>query len=299
MGKKRDRFRESAMLNTQTYLQYRNRLFEVSLSMWDWQNLPKSIDPRTLEYALVMNGRALFFVDEVMGMLALDFMPLGGFDVDGIPRRREAYSRYNGYRWRGDRFNSVVCYNNLMRINSVLDIEMFATRLYNLDRTIDVNVNGQKTPILLQGDEKEKLTLENLYMQYQGNMPVIMAYNSMEPTEIKAISTAAPYVSDKLYDLKTMYWNEALTYLGVSNVNIIKKERMTQEEVTRNLGGAVASRKSRLKARQRACELVNKMFGVDIWVEYDENFIAPGLPGSETELENVSRETLSGGDVDE
>lgn len=267
--------------------------------MWDWQNLPETVDTRTLEYALLMNGRALFFRDEVMGYLGLDFIPMGGFDVDGIPRRRQAYSRYNDYRYQGDRKNSVVVYNNLMRINSVLDIEMFSLRLYNLDRTIDVNVNGQKTPTLLQGSEKEKLTLENLYMQYDGNLPFIFGYDSLNPKSITCISTQAPYVSDKLYDLKTMYWNEALTYLGVSNVNIMKRERMTQEEVTRNLGGAVASRKGRLKARQRACELINKMFGLDIWVEYDENFIAPGLPGSDTELENVSHETLAGGDEGE
>lgn len=299
MGKKRDRFKESAKLNNYTYYQYRNRLLEISLSMWDWQNLPETVDPRTLEYALLMNGRALFFRDEVMGYLALDFTSMSGFDVDGIPNKRQAYSRYNSYQYNGNRKNSVVVYNNLMRINSVLDIEMFSLRLYNLDRTIDVNVNRQKTPMLLLGSEKEKLTLENLYMQYDGNEPFIFGYDSINPKSLTSISTTAPYVSDKLYDLKTMYWNEAMTYLGVSNVNIMKRERMTQEEVTRNLGGAVASRKGRLKARQRACELINQMFGLNIWVEYDENFIAPGLPGSDTELANVSRETLEEGDSSE
>mgnify|MGYP002223823367 CR=1 FL=1 len=89
---------------------------------------------------------------------------------------------------------------------------------------------------------------------------------------MRAISTNAPYVADKLYQLKTQIWNEALTYLGISNLNIQKKERMITDEVQRNQGGTIASRYSRLGARREAVDKINRMFGTDISVDYREDF---------------------------
>lgn len=86
------------------------------------------------------------------------------------------------------------------------------------------------------------------------------------------LKTDAPYVSDALYQLKTQIWNEALTYLGISNVNITKKERLITDEVTRNQGGTIASRYSRLESRKKACKEINKMFGLNIDCDCREDF---------------------------
>ena len=89
---------------------------------------------------------------------------------------------------------------------------------------------------------------------------------------MKSIQTGAPYVCDKLYQLKTQIWNEALTYLGISNINIQKKERLIADEVTRNQGGTIASRYSRLESRRQAVKKINDMFGTNIEVNYREDF---------------------------
>ena len=47
---------------------------------------------------------------------------------------------------------------------------------------------------------------------------------------------------------------------------------MITDEVTRNQGGTVASRHSRLESRRQACKQINEMFGLDIWVDYREDF---------------------------
>ena len=47
---------------------------------------------------------------------------------------------------------------------------------------------------------------------------------------------------------------------------------MITDEVTRNQGGVIASRYSRLEARRQACEQINKMFGLNIWCDYREDF---------------------------
>lgn len=273
MGRRtKDRnFWDSAMMNNATYIQYYNRLTELAISMFEWVNLPEEIDPRFLELVLFAKGKAIFFKDPDIGYMALMVTDMGPMNAYRVPLRRRAYAS-NGYNAELSIDDSVMIYNNYLRTPSKLDVEMFSRRLYNIDRTIDINVNGQKTPILIECDETQRLTLQNLYMQYDGNKPVIYGDTALQNNPLKSIQTGVPYVADKLTMLKTQYWNEALTYLGISNLNIQKKERLVSDEVARNMGGVIASRYSRLNARKDACKEINKMFDLDIDVEYRDDF---------------------------
>lgn len=272
MGRKHDIFDESMILNNLTYRQYLNRLTELAISMFEWKNLPSTVDARYLELHLFETGCMVYFKDEVIGDLCLDCIVNGRLDVYGNPLLRRAYSSYNNYQKLLKYNNSVIIWNNYLHGNSILDVEMFARRLYNIDRIIDVNANAQKTPVLLQGSEKQRLTLLNLYKEYDGNAPFIFGDKNLDINSLKSFSTNAPYVCDKLYQLKTQIWNEALTYLGISNINIQKKERLVTDEVTRNQGGTIASRYSRLETRRQAVEKINEMFGTNIEVNYREDF---------------------------
>lgn len=265
-------FWESKYMNNRTYLQYYNRLTELAISMFEWKNLPKSVDPRFLELSLFGTGMAVFFYDDGLeDYLALNCMIGGKLNVYRIPEERRAYAT-NGYNKALTSKDSVIIFNNYLHTNSMLDVEMFSKRLYNLDRAIDVNANAQKTPVLIQCDETQRLTMKNLYMQFEGNEPFIFGNKGLDVNGLKVLRTDAPYVADKLYELKVQIWNEALTYLGISNINTVKKERMITDEVTRNQGGVVASRYSRLESRRQACEQINDMFGLNIWCDYREDF---------------------------
>ena len=292
MGRKRDlQFCESAYMNNRTYLQYYNRLTELAISMFEWQNLPETVDQRFLEMCLFSDGMCVFFQDEVLGYLGLQCMIGGNLNVYRIPMERRAYAT-NGYQRELDGTNSVIIFNNYLHTNSMLDVEMFSKRLYNLDRAIDVNANAQKTPVLIQCDESQRLTMKNLYKQYEGNEPFIFGSKGLDANGLKVLQTGAPYVADKLYELKTQIWNEALTYLGISNINVVKKERMITDEVTRNQGGTVASRYSRLESRRQACKQINEMFGLDIWVDYREDF--QDVEEQENENEEEEKEYREG-----
>lgn len=296
MGRKRDlQFCESAYMNNRTYLQYYNRLTELAISMFEWQNLPETVDQRFLEMCLFSDGMCVFFQDEVLGYLSLQCMIGGKLNVYRIPMERKAYAT-NGYQRKLDGTNSVIIFNNYLHTNSMLDVEMFSKRLYNLDRAIDVNANAQKTPVLIQCDETQRLTMKNLYKQYEGNEPFIFGSKGLDANGLKVLQTGAPYVADKLYELKTQIWNEALTYLGISNINVVKKERMITDEVTRNQGGTVASRYSRLESRRNACKQINEMFGLNIWVDYREDF--QDIEEQQKENEEEEKE-YRGGEVNE
>lgn len=272
--KKKDRmFWESAKLNNATYQQYYNRLTELSTVMFEWKNLPPTIDPRFLELTLFAKGMAVFFKDEELGYLALPVAINGTWNVYNIPKGRRAYAT-NGYQNNLNETNSVIIFNNYTHTNSMLDVEMFSRRLYNMDRAIDININAQKTPVLIQCTEQQRLTMLNLYQKYDGNEPFIFGDSNLDLTGFKVLKTDAPFVADKIRQEKTQTWNEALTYLGISNTNVTKKERLISDEVIRSQGGTIASRYSRLEMRRQACRDIAKMFPdlSDIWCDYRDDF---------------------------
>ena len=281
-------FQESLVMNNFTWRQYFDILRQLSMVMFEYEGLPDSVDPRFLEKTLFNRGNCLFFHDEAMNMyLTLPSANLGKFDVYDVPKKRRAYAT-NGYQRNLKIDNSVIIYNNYLRTSSRLEVEMFAKRLYNIDRAIDTNANAQKTPILLLCDENERLSYLNLYKEYDGNAPVIKGTKGLDLEGFQVLKTDAPYVADKLYDLKTQIWNEALTYLGITNVSFQKRERMVTDEVNRMLGGTYACRYSRLLARQEACEKINKMFGLNISVKYRDVF-----------NDTMQDDNMEGGETDE
>lgn len=264
-------WRDTAKIK-KTGIKYYERLTELAISMFEWRNLPEGIDERFLELILFGDGMSVFFYDEDLEQyLALRTRIGGRLNVYQIPMERTAYAA-NGYNKNLNEENSVIIFNNMLHTNNVLDVEVFANDLAELDRIIMINAKAQKTPVLILCDEKERLTMKNLYMKYEGDAPVIFGDKSLNPNTIKALNTGAPFVADQLYALKTAKWNEALTYLGISNVNYQKKERMVRDEVMRNQGGIIASRYSRLNARRKAAQEINKMFGLNIEVDYRDDF---------------------------
>lgn len=276
--------------NKLTYNFYYDRLLEMSLARYEWLNLPDSVDARFLELTLFKNGRALFFEDDVLGMLALPVIINGPFNVYKIPIRRRAFtpgvssvnetdkstvSTYHAERTNKD---SVICYNNMLHSPSLNMCRMFARRLADIDRTIDVNISAQKTPVLIESDANTLLSLKNAYKQYEGNFPVIFGKKGIADN-VKVLMTGAPLVAPALQQLKQTIWNDAMEALGIANHGADKKERVNTLEIQANQGGTIASRYSGLIAREQACDAVNRMFGTSISVRYREEVTPESFMG--------------------
>lgn len=285
MSKSKKRRWESAELNVKTYEDYYSRLKELALNVFEWQGLPPTVDERFLEMSLFDYGFCLYFDDEIIGNLALTCTIGGQLDVYRIPVIRRAYAQ-NGYNKLLTSKDSVLIFNNYLHTPTSLTIELFARRLYEIERAIDVNVKGQKTPKLILSTEQQRLTMQNLYMQYDGNEPFIFGDKNMDIDGVKTLDTTAPFVADKLQVLKHQIWNEALTFCGIENSNADKKERLVSDEVGSNYGNIEAQRNVMLNARRQAVEKINRMFGTNISVNFRSNLVTM------VNQENVSRETI-------
>ena len=265
--------------NINSYVKYRNQLMELGMSMiaWNFDKIPENqrtfLNDRQIEYHEYYKGATVFFKDEELDeFLCLPVMLSGPYDLDDMPTRRMAYSKNTNYKKELNETNSVVIYNNYLRIPSCYTVDHYASLLSDLEESIAVNCKAQKTPVAILCNENERLSMQNLYEQYDGNYPFIFGQKELNVKDIKAISTGAPFVADKLYQIKMQLWNEALTYLGISNISYQKKERLVSDEVIRNMGGTIASRYTRLEIRREACEKIKKMFNVEVEVDYREDF---------------------------
>ena len=281
MGKrtKNYKFEDSLIVNDATFIDYLNRFKRITLSMFEWVNLPRGMDSRYLEQCLYYDGKASLLFDKKYGFINTRCTNSGDINIYGLPTRMNCYSYgfqsmrklYQGInplltesqKENQKNFECILVMNNWDMLPTAGSMELFAWRLFLAQRTCDVNISGQRFPIMIVGDEKQRLMLENLYNQYNGNQPFIFGNkNQLSDDLLKAIKTDSPYVADKVTEYKKEIWNEALTYLGINNMSIQKKERLTENESNENNELINLNLQSMLAPRIEACKQFNEKFGL-------------------------------------
>lgn len=262
--------------NVATYNDYLDRMTKICLSIFEWVNLPDTMDQRYLERSLFFNGQAVLLYDDTLGFINTNTSDNGYLNIYGLPTQLNCYSDSNvfqSYRTRysgliknpEDKSNyAILVMNNWNRVPTAYTIQLFAERLTQAQLVCDVNINAQKTPIILLGDDKQKLTLENLYSQYDGSKPIIYGDKDLITNEaFKAIKTDAPFVANDIKTYQQKIWNEFLSFIGVNNIEVEKKERLISGESNANNEFINLNLESYLEPRKKACDEFNKLFGLE------------------------------------
>ena len=266
----KDAFRDAILMNTDTYVDYLQRMKKICLSMFEWENLPPSMDARYLEMCLFYNGQAALLYDENFGYMNTMAADGGYINIYGLPTEIICYSyRFNQRRslYRTDTGEEkgkecILVMNNYERIPTCSTIYLFAYRLAEAQRTADVNIQAQRTPILITTDQKQLFTLRKMYEEYDGNTPAIFAdKNLITPDSLKAIKTDAPYIAGNIMDYKREIWNEFLTFMGINNL-AEKRERLITNEVDSNNELINLNLQSLLIPRKEACKQFNEKYGL-------------------------------------
>lgn len=265
------RFLDSALMNSETYFDYVERFKKICLSMFEWVNLPDSMNARYLEECLYYKGQASLLKDELYGFINTQCASNGYLNIYGLPTSLNCYSyQYNSIRnlYTGldgtEDKDCILVMNNWQRIPTASTIELFCQRLAEAEMTAQVNIKAQKTPVLIVVDENQRLMMENLYSQYEGNRPFIMGdKNQVGDGVVKSINTGAPFIADKIMEYKKQIWNEALQFLGINTLQTEKKERLITDEASSNNELINLNLQSMLIPRQEACKQFNKLFGLE------------------------------------
>jgi len=263
------------LINNRTYADYFDRLKLLAISLFTWEGLDEIAGygaSRFMELNLFEYGKSCFYKDETKGYMVLRANPDDKFNIYMLPNKILAWSL--GYSKKVDFDDLVYVMNNDLCLPTSQTIELMSYRLFETERTIDVNLIAQKTPILIEGDTKTILTLKNDYMQYSGNTPFIFGNKQFDiSNKLNVLKTDAPYLIDKLELHKHEIWNEALTYLGINNANTDKKERLITNEVDSNNDLINYYLNCFYKTRKEACDMINKKYGLKIKIELNKEVL--------------------------
>lgn len=281
---------ETFVSNQDTATMFMWRLMNLAISVFNWKNLPRGVDERMLEFWLLRDGFVGFFYDEALksdernrapeGYAVLPMMISGQWDMYEYPRDRRAYA-VNGFNYQCTEDNSVIIFQNYLRVPMWLTLWQYAFRLAEVQRTIDINCKQQRTARVIRCDEKQRLTYLNAAKEVDEGANWVTGDKSLDLDNIEVLDITTPYVANEMQVYKHQLWNEALTYLGIENVNTDKKERLISDEVVNNMGDVEAERFTRLNARKQACDEINELFGLDVDVEFRSGtYIRTGTTGN-------------------
>lgn len=245
---------------------YYSRLKNIALSVFKWEGLPKTCNARFLEDCLFHYGQAIFVDDPDMGYLNLKCTPASTLNPYNEPTSFTAFSI--DYNKIFERDKCVHIRNNYLLKSTEVTIMLFAERLAKIEMSLGININAQKTPLLIKTDEKTRLSMQKLYEKYEGDSPLVVVSNKMQEKPIEVLKTDAPFIADRLREEKHAVWNEALEFLGINtNPSDKKKERLITSEVDSNNEQIDIQVLTMLLCRQQACEEINEKYGLDVSVK--------------------------------
>lgn len=254
-----------------TFMDYYSRLMLMAQTVYKWNGLPNGIDEKHIERYLFNQGRCMFFKDFYNGWMVAKCSDAGYLNYYDEPTRLLPVAS-GSEALKATAYDvgeeCTVIYNNDYGIPTARTIMLYAARLAEMQRTIDININAQKTPILIKTSDKKLMSLKAVYRQWQGNEPVIYGDRELDLSDAwDVLNTAAPVVFDKLTIEKNKLWNECMTFLGINNANMDKRERLVDDEVQANNEQIGLSAQIMLKARQRAAKQMSELCGQEITVE--------------------------------
>ena len=259
------------------YNQYRN----LAVNVFEWSGLPEGITERWIENVLFDEGKILFFRDPHMSYMALPCFQGANLDPYREPLAWRAMGL--GYNREYHRDDCVLIENNKLRTPTHDTVVYFVRKMYEAERTMDTNIRTCKIPWLVVCDEKQLLTYKEVLRKVDANEPAIFGSKGLDLSQIQLFPTRATFMGNELMDYCHSVENQLLTFLGVDNCPVDKKERLVAGEVTSNDQLVQINADLMLEARQRACEAINDKWGLDVSVKlrHDPEEVSENVPGSD------------------
>lgn len=285
---------ESSQLNSQTYMMYRDWILSIAMNRYKWLNLPKSCDERYLEFTLATQGCAT--ICNAGGVWVSTQAATGMPNLYDDPVDWRSVGN-NGWSVEADPTTGVVVWDNTLRYPIWRNINLWAQRLAEIDRTVDINLNHQKIPWIFTCDQSKKLDLTNVVKQAMGGEPAILGYKGLEQYKGELLCTPVDFKGNELLDAKKRIWSEIYTFLGIENIDA-KSERMIEAEVMSASQPSDLRALDGLRCRRQACEYLNDMFDLNLQVVWNQDNISDNYNTSHNLKQASQYELLGEGETD-
>jgi hypothetical protein len=250
------------------------RIFtEIACARFTWTGLPDTIDVRFLELTLFRQALSIFYFDKEFDR----YFALRGSGSGPI----NMYDNPTQFRVMGNTMvnktlsakNCVPIWANFLRQPDWDIALIYASKLAEIDRTIEIDLMALRHPFILVANDNERLSIVNAFRQVQEGQPVIVTTNALGDNldaKFKLLDMKLDVqLVPNLQVSKTKIWNECMTFLGINNANQEKRERLVASEVAANNSQVMMARNVALDSRRDAAERINKMYDLDVKVHWN------------------------------
>ena len=249
--------------------QFKSNQLNKSLTMFEWSNLPDTIPAVELEKMLQINGYAV--IAEYQGKLYAFQAGFSGQDPYNQPTKaivnNPALKNNTTYTIGED---CIVIKNDDMKQGLSGIYDYYGQRLIENQITMLMTDYNLRMPFTISSSDDQTTQSAKMYLKkiIDGSLGVIGEQKlfkalSVTPTNSKQTATFAD-----LYGYQQFIIAQLNNTIGLATNNNMKRERLTTNEIEVNKNASYPLVDNMLKNRQQAVDAINKMFDIDISVEY-------------------------------
>lgn len=297
-------------------------LTELCANRFKWKNMPNTVDQRFLELQLFRRALAVFYYDkDYQRFMACSGTPQGKLNMYHNPTEYRVVTPIFSKTVHASPYvlrdlsgmpvldgsgqpvmhtaDAVPIWSNYLRTPDWDIVQVYSSRLAEIDRTFDINLGNMRRPFLIACDQNERQSMVNLYRQVAEGQPVIFGTETMGDIVGSKVQVFDMKMHEQtLLNLslaKSRVWNECMTLLGINNANQDKKERLVADEVAANDSQVMSARMVALNSRKLACDQINEVWpDMEMDVEWNEEVdqaktpmmgMMPGMPGMDNDSE--------------
>lgn len=267
---------QSAAMNDVYHMFFRDQIVKLALARFRWEGLPPTCDERYLEWQLLNQGVAtIAFPRKIKGagFLSLRAVQRGPLTPYGLPSEWTAQGD-NGTSFLVTHKNGVLVWENMLHKPLIQMVDALAWDMSDIVRTKQVNRVHVKVPFVLAGPREMREQMVNLFSQKVGNEPGIVVTDSMRDlveSNVALFQTGVKYLGEELNADLMETWNMVYTMLGIKNLPF-KMERQTADEIRDHDQPTELMTLGALSERRRAADDLNRRFGLDVHVYFNEDF---------------------------
>lgn len=245
------------------------KLYSLAMARFRWDGFPTEVNVRWLEMALMDSALSIYFKHPFGKFMAARGNPSGNVNMVGEPTEYTVWGNGLQAPIVLNIEDCVPIWANFVRIPDIDLIRLYASRLSELDRTIEINAKNARISKFVAIPENARLTAAQVMERLDAGDNALEIADSFDMSQIEVLDLGvSPESINALSMLRSRLFMEALNALGINMANQDKKERLVAAEVGANDDYVAMVREENLVARQLACDQISEIFSQEITVEY-------------------------------
>ena len=248
---------------------FRADMLNKSLTMFEWKNLPDTLPAVEIEKQLQTNGYSI--IAKVQGNIYAFQGGFSGQDPYNQPTTAIVNNpslKYNGTFTINE--NCVIIKNDDMQQGLIHIYNKYGTLLIENQITMLMTDYNYRMPFTISSKDDSTTQSAREYLQkvIDGSLGVIgeaKLFDALKvtPTNNKGVNSFAD-----LYGYQQFIEAQLNNTIGLATNNNMKRERLTTNEIEVNKNASYPLIDNMLRNRKQAVEKINKMFDLDIDVEF-------------------------------